>query len=49
MTALMLGTERLHFVENFRIASGQSEGRHRGPAWNDGDTLYLVVAKLIPC
>jgi DUF1680 family protein len=37
MQALMEGTERTHFLENFRIAAGLAEGRYRGPKWNDGD------------
>lgn len=39
MWQIMRGTDHSHFVENFRIAAGLSEGRHRGPQWNDGD-LY---------
>jgi DUF1680 family protein len=26
-----------HAYENFLIAAGQKQGRHRGPKWNDGD------------
>lgn len=44
MSRLMLGTERSHFVQNFRIAAGQVEGRHRGPKWNDGDTYKWLEA-----
>lgn len=39
MWEIMEGTHHSHFVENFRIAAGLSEGKHRGPQWNDGD-LY---------
>ncbi len=46
MTSLMLGQERSQFVENFRIAAGQSDGKHRGPAWNDGDTYKWLEAML---
>ena len=44
MTRIMLGTERSHFVENFRIAAGLAEGKHRGPGWNDGDTYKWLEA-----
>lgn len=44
MTQLMEGTERSQFIENFRVASGVAEGRHRGPAWNDGDTYKWLEA-----
>ncbi len=44
MTALMFGTERSHFLQNFRIAAGDAEGKHRGPAWNDGDTYKYLEA-----
>lgn len=44
LTRIMRGTERSHFVENFRIAAGLAEGRHRGPGWNDGDTYKWLEA-----
>lgn len=44
MTRLMQGRERSHFIENFRIAAGLAEGKHRGPAWNDGDTYKWLEA-----
>ncbi len=44
MTKLMQGRERSHFIENFRIAAGLAEGKHRGPAWNDGDTYKWLEA-----
>jgi DUF1680 family protein len=34
---IMSGTEHSQFYENFRIAAGISQGRHRGPTFNDGD------------
>lgn len=42
MTPLMLGSEKSHFVRNFRIAAGLDEGTHRGPAWNDGDCYKSI-------
>ncbi len=44
MSQLMHGTDRSHFIENFRVAAGLSAGRHRGPAWNDGDTYKWIEA-----
>lgn len=44
LTRIMLGKERSHFVENFRIAAGMAAGSHRGPAWNDGDTYKWLEA-----
>lgn len=44
MNPLMLGNERSQFVANFRIASGKQTGRHRGPAWNDGDCYKWIEA-----
>ena len=44
MGALMDGTERSHFAENFRIAAGATDGKHRGPAWNDGDYYKWIEA-----
>lgn len=44
MTRLMEGTETSHFVENFRIAAGWKSGKHRGAAWNDGDTYKWLEA-----
>jgi hypothetical protein len=34
---IMEGTNYTHFYQNFRIAAGLSEGRHRGAPFNDGD------------
>src|SRR5437016_4882337 len=37
MGKLLMGTERARFLDNFLIAAGELDGRHRGPRWNDGD------------
>jgi DUF1680 family protein len=37
MWRIMEGTEQSQYFENFRIAAGLAEGRHRGPKFNDGD------------
>jgi DUF1680 family protein len=34
---VMKGPEPSQFYRNFQIAAGLTEGRHRGPSWNDGD------------
>jgi DUF1680 family protein len=44
MGRIMEGTEHSQFLENFRIAAGLAEGRHRGPAWNDGDCYKWLEA-----
>ncbi len=44
MTRIMQETESGQFLEHFRIASGKSPGRHRGPAWNDGDCYKWLEA-----
>jgi DUF1680 family protein len=44
MAALMDGTERSHFAQNFRIAAGLAAGQHRGPPWNDGDFCKWLEA-----
>jgi uncharacterized protein len=44
MTTLMHGTERSHFLHNFRIAAGDATGKHRGAPWNDGDTYKWLEA-----
>jgi uncharacterized protein len=41
---VMRGTEPSQFLHNFRIAAGEAEGRHRGPAWNDGDFYKWLEA-----
>ncbi len=37
MWRLMEGTNYSHYFQNFRIAAGLAEGRHRGAQFNDGD------------
>jgi DUF1680 family protein len=44
LLALMEGTEHTHFLQNFRIAAGLAEGRHRGAPFNDGDFYKLLEA-----
>jgi DUF1680 family protein len=44
MTRIMQGTEYSQFLHNFRIAAGVEEGKHRGPAWNDGDCYKWLEA-----
>lgn len=44
MGTLMEGTERSHFLHNFRIAAGLDAGKHRGPPWNDGDFYKWIEA-----
>jgi DUF1680 family protein len=41
---IMRGTEPSQFYHNFLIAAGRAEGRHRGPAWNDGDFYKWLEA-----
>ncbi len=43
--AVMEETNHSHFYQNFRIAAGLAEGRHRGAPFNDGDFYkYLEAA-----
>ena len=44
MGALMDGTDRSQFLQNFRIAAGLAEGKHGGPPWNDGDYYKWLEA-----
>lgn len=44
MWALMEGTNRTHFLQNFRIAAGRAEGRYRGAPFNDGELYKWVEA-----
>jgi DUF1680 family protein len=44
MGRIMEGTDRSQFLHNFRIAAGLEEGKHRGPAWNDGDFYKWLEA-----
>jgi DUF1680 family protein len=41
---IMEGSDRSQFLHNFRIAAGLEEGKHRGPAWNDGDFYKWLEA-----
>src|SRR5439155_6018089 len=43
----MRGTEYSQFLENFRVAAGLSEGRHRGAAFNDGDFYKWLEAAVV--
>lgn len=47
MQRLMEGTDRTHFLENFRVAAGLARGRHRGPKWNDGDFYKWLEAAVV--
>ncbi|MBV9122608.1 MAG: glycoside hydrolase family 127 protein, partial [Planctomycetes bacterium] len=44
MGRIMEGTEPSQFLENFRIAAGLAEGRHRGPPFNDGECYKWLEA-----
>jgi DUF1680 family protein len=44
MWEIMRGTQYSQFLENFRIAAGPSQGRHRGPSFNDGDFYKFLEA-----
>jgi DUF1680 family protein len=44
MGRIMEGTQPSHFLHNFRIAAGLEIGKHRGPAWNDGDFFKWLEA-----
>ena len=37
MWRLLESSDISHAYDNFRIAAGQKQGRHRGPKWHDGD------------
>ncbi|HEY1379157.1 MAG TPA: beta-L-arabinofuranosidase domain-containing protein, partial [Gemmataceae bacterium] len=41
---VMSGTEYSQFLENFRVAAGRAEGRHRGAVFNDGELYKWVEA-----
>lgn len=47
MWSLMEGTRYTHFVQNFRIAAGLAEGRHRGAPFNDGDFYKWLEAACV--
>jgi uncharacterized protein len=44
MWALMDGNEYSQFFQNFRIASGMADGRHRGAPFNDGEVYKWLEA-----
>jgi DUF1680 family protein len=44
MWRIMSGTEYSQFLENFRVAAGLSQGKHRGPTFNDGDFYKWLEA-----
>ncbi|MFO0924362.1 MAG: glycoside hydrolase family 127 protein [Pirellulales bacterium] len=44
MWAILSNDENTQFLSNFLIASGDKEGRHRGPSWNDGDFYKWIEA-----
>lgn len=44
MWGLLSDPEISHAYENFLVAAGKKEGRHRGPKWNDGDFYKWLEA-----
>ena len=44
MWQIMTDDKNSQFLTNFLIASGDREGKHRGPAWNDGDFYKWIEA-----
>ncbi|HEX5218683.1 MAG TPA: beta-L-arabinofuranosidase domain-containing protein, partial [Verrucomicrobiae bacterium] len=44
MGRLMEGTNYSHFLRNFEIAAGLTEGRYRGAPFNDGELYKLIQA-----
>ncbi|MBN2182409.1 MAG: glycoside hydrolase family 127 protein [Sedimentisphaerales bacterium] len=44
MESLLKNPNISHAYENFLIAAGQKQGRHRGPKWNDGDFYKWLEA-----
>jgi DUF1680 family protein len=47
MWRLMSGTTPKQYLENFRIAAGLTEGRHRGAPFNDGDFYKWLEAACV--
>jgi DUF1680 family protein len=41
---IMRGTDRSQFLQNFLVAAGRAEGRHRGASFNDGDFYKWLEA-----
>lgn len=44
MGRLMIDEDRPRYVGNFEVAAELTEGRHRGPKWNDGDFYKWLEA-----
>ncbi len=44
MWNIMVDDAHSQFLTNFLIAAGDKEGKHRGPAWNDGDFYKWIEA-----
>ncbi len=44
MQRLLEDPETSHAYDNFRVAAGLKEGRHRGPKWHDGDFYKWLEA-----
>ena len=44
MWRLLKDPQTSHAYENFLVAAGMKEGRHRGPKWNDGDFYKCLEA-----
>ncbi len=44
MGRLMEGTNYSHFLRNFEIAGGLTEGRYRGASFNDGEVYKMLQA-----
>ncbi len=44
MLSLLKDTELSHAYDNFLVAAGLKDGRHRGPKWNDGDFYKWLEA-----
>jgi len=42
MERLMTGTNYTHFLRNFEIAAGTTEGRYRGAPFNDGEVYKML-------
>jgi DUF1680 family protein len=49
MWRLLSHTEVSYAYHNFLVAAGRSEGRHRGPKWNDGDFYKWLEAAAYVC
>ncbi|HYG22061.1 MAG TPA: glycoside hydrolase family 127 protein [Verrucomicrobiae bacterium] len=43
---IMEGTNHTHFLQNFRIAVGDAEGRYRGATFNDGEVYKVLEASI---